>query len=324
MKSCFRLTVLVLLTLMLVIMTACGNQSKQNQTDQDNGGDQQEQHKEADQAFPVTMKDQTGKQVTLKQAPERIVSLLPSNTEIAFALGLDDQMVGVTNNDTYPKAVKDLPKVGGLKINVEKVVSLNPDLVLAQQINKPKAIKKLRQSGIKVFVVKNPTTLNGIYDSITTIGKLTGMSDQSQHVIEDMKTTISDVKQKVKKADVKKKKIWTEISASPNIYTAGQGTFMNQLIQIIGGNNVASDLQGYPKVTEEAAVKYNPDIIILTYGDQKAVQSVLNREAWQNVGAVKNERVYTINTNLVSRPGPRISKGVVELAKRVYPDAFGQ
>lgn len=325
MKSLWNNRLAIIFVLLLGMMLS-GCASEQEQTK--NGEGKSSNHKKIEetseqQAFPVTLTDASGKKVKIKKQPEKIVSLLPSNTEILFAVGAGKSVVGVTTNDNYPAAVKELPTVGGFKISVEKVLALDPDLVLAQQINKDGAIKKLRQAGVTVYVLKNPTSFAGVYHSITTVGQITGHAAKAETVIQDMKSTIADVKKRIKSYAAKTEKtVWVEISAPPNIYTTGSGTFMHEMITIIGAKNAAGSLKGYPKVSEEQAIKYNPDVIVLTYGNQKTVEKVLNREGWQSVSAIKNKNVYTLPTNLVSRPGPRLAKGVVELAKVVYPKAF--
>lgn len=281
------------------------------------------QTKKSVTSFPVTIKDATGTSVTLKKQPDRIVSLVPSNTEIAFALNVGKHVVGVSDNGDYPAKVKSITKVGGMQLNTAKIISLKPDLVLAQEINDPKAIAQLRSAGITVFVVKNPSSLNGVYQSILTIGRLTGAEKQGKAINTHMKKTFQSIADKVKSLPKNKKKsVWVEISGPPEIYTTGKGTFMNELLNIIHAKNAAGGLTGYPKVSEEQAISYNPDAIVLGYGDQKTIKQVQNRAAWKNIPALKNHQIYTIDPNLISRPGPRLAEGAKQLAKDIYPGIF--
>jgi len=274
-------------------------------------------------AFPVTVKDGLGEEVTIEAEPQKIVSLIPSNTEIAYALGLGEKIVGVSDFDNYPEDVKTKTKIGGMEFNVEKIISLKPDLVLAHASsahNSKDGLQQLKDAGITVLVVNNAASFDDVYASIELIGKATGTADKAEQVIHDMKAKLAEVKEKAKQIPADKQaSVWIEVSPPPQLYTTGKGTFMDEMLQIISAKNVAGSLEGWPMVTEEQAVAYKPDVIITTYG---GAEQVIERAAWKDVPAVKNKRVYDVNTDLVSRPGPRLVEGVEELAKAVYPDVF--
>ncbi|MED4974063.1 ABC transporter substrate-binding protein [Geobacillus kaustophilus NBRC 102445] len=282
-----------------------------------------EEPKTEQAAFPVTVKDGLGEDVTIKAEPKKIVSLIPSNTEIAYALGLGDKIVGVSDFDNYPEDVKTKTKIGGMEFNVEKIISLKPDLVLAHASsahNSRDGLKQLKDAGITVLVVNDAKSFDDVYASIELIGKATGASDKAKQVIDEMKEKLAQIQEKAKQIPADKQaNVWIEVSPPPQLYTAGKGTFMDEMLQVISAKNVAGSLEGWPMVTEEKAVAYKPDVIITTYGGAK---QVLARAAWKDVPAVKNKRVYDVNTDLVSRPGPRLVEGVEELAKAVYPDVF--
>ncbi|AMV11407.1 iron ABC transporter substrate-binding protein [Geobacillus thermoleovorans] len=282
-----------------------------------------EEPKTEQAAFPVTVKDGLGEDVTIKEEPKKIVSLIPSNTEIAYALGLGDKIVGVSDFDNYPEDVKTKTKIGGMEFNVEKIISLKPDLVLAHASsahNSRDGLKQLKDAGITVLVVNDAKSFDDVYASIELIGKATGASDKAKQVIDEMKEKLAQIQEKAKQIPADKQaNVWIEVSPPPQLYTAGKGTFMDEMLQVISAKNVAGSLEGWPMVTEEKAVAYKPDVIITTYGGAK---QVFARAAWKDVPAVKNKRVYDVNTDLVSRPGPRLVEGVEELAKAVYPDVF--
>lgn len=282
-----------------------------------------EEPKTEQAAFPVTVKDGLGEDVTIKAEPKKIVSLIPSNTEIAYALGLGDKIVGVSDFDNYPEDVKTKTKIGGMEFNVEKIISLKPDLVLAHASsahNSRDGLKQLKDAGITVLVVNDAKSFDDVYASIELIGKATGASDKAKQVIDEMKEKLAQIQEKAKQIPADKQaNVWIEVSPPPQLYTAGKGTFMDEMFQVISAKNVAGSLEGWPMVTEEKAVAYKPDVIITTYGGAK---QVFARAAWKDVPAVKNKRVYDVNTDLVSRPGPRLVEGVEELAKAVYPDVF--
>lgn len=282
-----------------------------------------EEPKTEQAAFPVTVKDGLGEDVTIKAEPKKIVSLIPSNTEIAYALGLGDKIVGVSDFDNYPEDVKTKTKIGGMEFNVEKIISLKPDLVLAHASsahNSRDGLEQLKDAGITVLVVNDAKSFDDVYASIELIGKATGASDKAKQVIDEMKEKLAQIQEKAKQIPADKQaNVWIEVSPPPQLYTAGKGTFMDEMLQVISAKNVAGSLEGWPMVTEEKAVAYKPDVIITTYGGAK---QVFARAAWKDVPAVKNKRVYDVNTDLVSRPGPRLVEGVEELAKAVYPDVF--
>lgn len=268
--------------------------------------------------YPIHLKDQAGNPITIEKQPERVVSLIPSNTEIAFALNLNKEIVGVTANDDYPAEVKNLPKVGDWQINVEKVVELKPDLVLANSANGQETIDQLKKLGLKVIVL-DAKSINDVYQSISIVAQATNRTREADQLIARMEKAKRDIYTKVASIPEEKRvKVWVEID--PTLYTAGGDTFMNELVTLAGGKNVAADLKGWPQVSAEQVVTWNPDVIISTYGGEK---EILGRKGWATVSAVKNQRVYAVDTNLTSRPGPRIIEGVEQIAAALYPDQFG-
>jgi iron complex transport system substrate-binding protein len=279
-------------------------------------------------AFPVTIKDATGKDVTIDKKPERIVSLIPSNTEAAFALGLDKEIVGVSDFDNYPKEAAQKQKIGGMEFNIEKVISLKPDLVLAHAStasNSKQGLQQLTDAGIKVVVVNDAENFDQVYDSITMIGKATGQNKQAAKVIQDMKDRLKKLQTQASKiAEKDEKTVFVEVSPAPEIYTSGKNTFIDQMLSILHAKNAASDLTGWAKITNEAIIKKNPDVIVTTYGFyvKDPVGQVVHRQGWQDVKAIKTKQVTDVNSDLVTRPGPRLVEGVEELAKAVYPDVF--
>ncbi|WP_174616000.1 ABC transporter substrate-binding protein [Virgibacillus ihumii] len=325
MKKVYLLLLLTILTLGLLV--GCGSttdDTEQTANSNDNNTEQTEDTEEA--SFPVTITDGTGEKQTIEQKPERIVSVLPSNTEIAFELGLGNKIVGVSKHDNYPKEVQDIEKVGGLELNIEKIIALKPDLVLADPSNNQKVLDQLRNAGIPVLLTGAATDFQGVYDNINLIGKATGAVSEAEDVITGMKDKLAKLKEKANaiKED-ERKTAFIEISPAPDIYTAGKNTFMAKLLEIIHADNAASEMEGWAKVNQEAIIAKTPDVIITTYGHfvDKPRKKVLSREGWENVAAVKNKQVINVHTDLVSRPGPRLVKGVEELGKAIYPDVFG-
>lgn len=264
--------------------------------------------------YPLTIKDQANNNVTITKIPERIVSLVPSNTEILFAIGAGKKVVGVTTNDDYPKEVKNLPKVGDMTINAEKVVALKPDIVFASVLNGKETIDKLKELSLTV-VVLDANSIKDVYHSIDLVGQVTNQLNQSDQLIGKMEAEKLKIFQKVAKAKKDKPvKVWLE--SDPSLYTAGKGTLLNELVSLAGGNNVAKDLQGWAQVSSEQVVKWNPDVIVSMYGDTSVIR---NRAGWNTIHAVKEKKITAIDPNIVSRPGPRIIEAMHQLAKTFYP-----
>lgn len=279
-------------------------------------------------AFPMDVKDALDNEVTIEAEPTKIVSLIPSNTEIAFALGLGDKMVGVSDFDNYPEEVNEIEKIGGMEFNVEKVVSLQPDLVLAHESSaatSQEALQQLKDAGIAVFVVSDANSIEASYKAMEQIGTITGADEKTTEVIEDMKQSFADLKEKAATiSDSDRKTVFVEVSPAPDIFTSGNNTFMQDLLTVINADNAAVEHDGWVQLDPEAIVALNPDVILTTYGDfeDNPIEGVLKRDGWGEVTAVKEEQVYDVNTDIVSRPGPRLVEGAKEIAKVVYPEVF--
>ena len=318
-------SLLFVMLLAVGVMIGCSNTTKE-----ESASNTKETKQATTQAFPVTITDGSGEKVTIEEEPKKIVSVIPSNTEIAFALGLGDKIVGVSDYDNYPAETKDIEKIGGLEMNTEKIISLKPDLVLAHASNIREggsAIDQLKEMGITVLVVNETKNFDEVYDSIEMIGKATGENETATKIVEDMQAKLKDIQEKAKAIkDEDRKKVFIEVQPAPEIYTAGKNTFMDQMLQIIHAENVAGELDGWVKVDEESMVAANPDVIITTYGFyvEDAANQVLKRSGWEDVTAIKNKQVHDVPSDLVDRTGPRLIEGVEEVAKAVYPDIFNK
>jgi iron complex transport system substrate-binding protein len=266
--------------------------------------------------YPVTLIDQSGEKVTISKEPKRIVSLIPSNTEIAYALKLDEKIVAVTTNDDYPEQVKKLPKVGDMNINIEQVLAQKPDLVLASTMNGKETIQKIRQLGIPVLVL-HAENIKGIIQSINLVAQATNRTYEADQLVANMQQklrTIAAILSSV--PDEKRLNVWMDDSS---FFTPGAGTLQNELISLAGGKNVAASQKGWVQVSSEQVIAWNPDAVLLSYGDPKEVEA---RPGWENVKAVQQKKYIKIDSNLVSRPGPRVVEGVEQIAKQLYPELF--
>jgi iron complex transport system substrate-binding protein len=318
MKKLYSLLLIALLT--IGMLAGCAGT-----TNKTPGGNQADTAKST-AAFPLTIKDALGDKVVIKQKPTKIVSLMPSNTEIAYSLGLGKEIVGVSDYDNYPKDTLKKEKIGGQQFNTEKIIGLKPNLVLAHASSASiakDALKQLRDAGIPVLVIANATNFEQVYNSIGMVGKATGTTKQADEVVKGMKDKLAVIKEKA--ASIKeKKKVYMEVAPAPDIYTTGKNTFMNEMLTAINADNVAGDQKGWIKVDQESIIQKNPDVIITTYGYyvKNPADQVLSRKGWENVSAVKNKQVIDVNSDLVDRPGPRVVEGVEALAKAVYPEVF--
>ncbi|MBN8210278.1 ABC transporter substrate-binding protein [Bacillus sp. NTK071] len=327
MKKLYSL--LVLLFLVTGIMAGCGsNQAQENNNEGNTNTEQAE--KSEDSAFPVTITDALDQDVTIENDPEKIVSLIPSNTEILFALGAGEEVVGVTDFDNYPEETADIEKIGGMEFNIEKIISLKPDLVLAHAASAASAeagLQQLRDAGITVLVVNDDTSFEEVYKSMEMIGKATGETEAAETTIADMKKRLEEIQSKAETiSEDEQKDVFVEVSPAPEIYSPGKNTFMDDMLTLINAKNVTHDQEGWNQIDSEAIIEANPDVIITTYGyySEKPVEQVLSRDGWQDVTAVKDEQVVDVHSDLVTRSGPRLVEGVEELAKAVYPDVFAK
>lgn len=309
--------------LLIGIMSGCGTDSK---TAEKGSKDSNKTEQKEEALFPVTIKDALEQEVVIEKEPERIVSLIPSNTEVAYQLDLGEKVVGVSDYDTYPEEATKKEKVGGTEINIEKIISLKPNLVLAHAStahNSNAGLQQLKDAGISVLVVNDAQSFEQVYTSIEMIGKATGERDKAAELIQSMKDKVADIKDKA--ASVKEKKtVYIEVSPAPDIYTTGKNTFMDEMLSVINAENVAGDLDGWAKVDQEAIIQKNPEVIITTYGyyEKDSVAKILERKGWQDISALKNKQIFDVNPDIVTRSGPRLAEGVEELAKAIYPDIF--
>ncbi|MBT2696319.1 ABC transporter substrate-binding protein [Bacillus sp. ISL-40] len=320
MKKLYSLLLVVLLT--VGVLAGCAE--KKDEVNEENKTSVEK--KTAEITYPVTLTDAAKTKVIIEKKPEKIVSLIPSNTEIAFALGLDKEVVGVSDFDNYPEAATKKEKIGGQEINLEKIISLKPDLVLAHASsahNSEAGLQQLKDAGITVLVVNDAQNFDQVYDSIDMIGKATGETAKADEMIKGMKDKLAEIKAKA--GEIKeKKKVLVEVSPAPEIYTPGKNTFMDQMLNIINAENIANDQEGWIKIDQEAMIKRNPDVILTTYGYyvKNPAEQVLTRKGWETVNAVKNKHVVDVDSDRVTRSGPRIVEGVEDLAKAVYPEIF--
>ena len=274
--------------------------------------------------FPLTVTDSLGRKVAVDQLPERVVSLAPSLTEILFAVGAGDQVVGVTEYCNYPPEAATRQKIGGFtgeSMSVERIVALRPDLVLAAGAIHETVVGALENVNIPVISI-DPANLNGVYESMELLGRLTGHEEGAAQAVAEMKGSIADVVAKVETIpEAERVTVFWEVWDEP-LMTAGPGTFPGQMIDLAGGINIFADVSDdWPTVSSEEVLKRNPAVIMGpdSHKDKLTPEVVAQRPGWGHIAAVRDERVHLIDGDIVSRPGPRLAEAAVALAQALYP-----
>lgn len=281
----------------------------------------------ASTAYPMTVKDAVDNEVTLEKEPANIVSMMPSNTEILFALGLSEEIIGVSDYDDYPAEAQEKEKIGGEEFNVEAIIALGPDIVFGHESAfgiGEEGYQQIENAGIPVFVVKNAGNFEETYETIQTMGELTGEVEEAEKIIADMKEKVADILAKVKDVE-KERTVFVETSPAPEIYTPGKGTFVQEMLEMIGAKNIAGDQEGWFAMDAEEIVNRNPDTIIVMYDYiETAVEDVYARDGFDTITAITGEKVIQVDENLTSRTGPRLAEGLEAFAKAIYPEVFSE
>lgn len=278
--------------------------------------------------FPLTVTDDLGRIVTIEKLPKRIVSLAPSNTEILFALGLEDEIVGTTDYCDYPEAAKSKPRVAGyVNPDLEKMVSQQPDLIIAEAIHENTVLPALEKLDLTV-IVTSATSLDVVMDDIKLIGEITGKSRAAAKLVDDLTERIQAVATKTAGLSPEQRtRVLYAIWYDP-IWTMGSGTFVDDLICNAGGSNIFSkDFEKSHVVSLETIITKNPQVIIVsgmgTTGDL-IYNNIMKESRLGGVDAMRDDRIYKISdANFIERPGPRIVDGLEEVAKFIHPEIFG-
>ena len=285
---------------------------------------QEEEPAEPETAEPaVTLTDMAGREITLDEPATRIVALTPSDCEILYAIGAGDLLVGRGKYCDYPAEVLDIPAVeSGSDTNIEQIVELQPQvLIMSTMAQTDEQVQQLEAAGIHV-VVSDAQDIDGVYTAINMIGELVGKQDEAASVVESMQKTFDEVKAN---AGDGTKTIYFEVSPLEyGLWTAGTGTFMDEIANMMGLKNCFADVEGWAAISEEQVLERNPDYILtisMYYGEGPTPEEeIASRAGWENVTAVKNGKILNLQNNELSRPAPRLAEG----AKALYDFVYGE
>ncbi len=270
-----------------------------------------------------TAEDQLGRQIRMPDDPQRIVALAPSITEIIFALGRQGRLKGITQYSNYPAEAAGLPKVGSyVRLDLERIVALNPDLCIAIKDGNPKGtIDRLQSLDIPVFAV-NPRNLDTMMQTIQSIGGILNASAKAQTVVQDMQSRIQRVEALVSRID-HRPRVFIQIGISP-IISAGTNTFIHELIVRAGGINVASGKKAYPHFSREQVLALAPDVLIITSMSRSRAfeKAKTDWDRLTHMPAVRHHRIYTVDSDVFDRPSPRLVEALEILTRLLHPELF--
>ena len=265
----------------------------------------------------VETTDMMGREIKLTAPATRVVALSAADCEILYAIGAGDLLVGRGEFCDYPAEVQAAPAVqSGMETNIEQIIALAPQvLFMSAMAQTEDQVKQLEAAGIQC-VVSDAKDINGVYQAITLIGAVTGRDAEAMAVVDKMESTLSELS--VHASELAGKSVYFEVSPLQyGLWTAGKGTFMDEIATMLGLRNVFADASGWAEISEEQVIKANPDIIVtiaMYFGEgQTPVDEILSRAGWQDITAVKNGDILNLQNNELSRPGPRIADGAVAL-----------
>ena len=294
----------VLLCLVMLFTVACNNGTKEE-----------------------TVTDREGNEVTIPTNIEKIVSTAPSNTEILTALGMGDKIVCM---DTYSEGIEgvkeDVVKMDFTAPDAEEIIGLEPDIIIASGYNKAGSsddpFKSLSDAGIPVVYIPSSESIEGIYKDIEFVASVVNQEDKGKEIIDGMKSDIEKITA-IGKTIKDKKKVYFEIGPAPTLYSVGNSTFINEMIEIVGAENIFAKENSWISPSEESVIDANPDVILTTVNYvENPTEEIKSREGWEHINAIKNNQVYSIDSNSASRPTQNIIKALKEIAKAVYPDQY--
>jgi iron complex transport system substrate-binding protein len=276
------------------------------------------------QSAGVSVTDMTGRAITLDAPAKRVVALAPADCEILYAIGAGETLVGRGEYCDYPAEVSDVPCVqSGAETNIEQIISLKPQVVLMSTMAQTEEqVASLEAAGIKV-VVSNAQNIAGVYTAIEMIGKITGKDAEAASVIDNMKNTFAQISAKA--TGKGEKTVYFEVSPLEyGLWTAGSGTFMDELATMLGLTNSFADVQGWGAISQEQVIERDPDYIVtitMYFGEGPTPEEeIMGRAGWQDMKAIRNGAILNADSNEISRPGPRLADAIQTLYDFFYKD----
>lgn len=310
----FTLTMMTLGLVATLGLAGCGKQEKKATTSSE----------KTEVTLPT--KDRSGKEITLPKEANKIISLVPSTTEVIEDLGKTDQLIAVdTQSSTMMTDLKKLPQMDMMAVDAEKLIALKPQIVYVNDINlasSESVWKQVEDAGITVVNIPTSTSIKAIKEDVQFIADSLSEHEKGEKLIKTMDQEIDEVA-KIGKTIKKPKTVLFEVAALPDIYSFGNGTFLNEMIETIGAKNVLANEKGWLPVTEEAAIAAKPEVILTNVNYMKdPAKEILARKNWENVPAVQNKEVFEIDNMSSSLPNNHITKALKQMAKAVYPEEY--
>ena len=317
MKHNKRLAAILAVLLLLTTLVACAPADFVVPEDTEATGAVQEVVEAPAAATGIETVDMMGREIKLQEPATRVVALSAADCEILYAIGAGDLLVGRGEYCDYPAQVLDVPAVqSGMETNIEQIIALAPQVLLMSAMAQTEdQVDQLEAAGIQV-VVSDAKDINGVYTAITLIGAITGRDAEAMSVVEAMEATLSGLS--VRAGELAGKSIYFEVSPLQyGLWTAGNGTFMDEIAAMLGLTNIFASATGWVEVSEEQVIQANPDIIVtiaMYFGEgMTPAEEILSRAGWQEITAVKNGDILNLPNNELSRPAPRIADGAQAL-----------
>lgn len=309
-------------------VTACGANVDDTANVEDTVEESTVSESSLETEYPLTIEDASGTEIIIEEEPKQIVSTSPSETEILFALGLEDRIVGVSDYADYPEAALEKERVGGVvDPNAEAIIALEPDLVVGGISMSDDVADKLRNLDLPIYR-NDGKTLEEILNNILKIGQLVNAQEPAEELVAQMQADIDEVEATVANiSEEDKKKVYLEFTPG---WTVGSGEFLDELLTMAGGINVASELEGWSEINEEKIIEADPEVIIYAKDmidfdtEQPLAELIQERSGWEEITAIKEDRLIGIDENTVSRIGPRVTDALKQFAKAIYPELYSE
>ncbi len=320
----YRKLNVLLATLLLsaLVLAGCGQGAQDDPANGETEGGETGGETTEVAAFPVTVEDSLGRSVEIGEEPAQIGSMAPSITETVFAVGAGDRVAGVSTADDYPPEVENIEQIGDYQqVNAEKVASLGIDvLFLSFDTTTEEQAQDLEEKTGAEVVVINPASVEEAIDSVGLVGEAVGEPERAQVVEERLRAELDQLRSEVE--GLPEPTVFYEVGYDP-LFTVGPGSFVQDVIELAGGQNVAADAdQPYPQYPVERLLQQDPELYVAGASSGVTVEDIVNRSSYASLDAVQQGNVFVINDDLVNRPGPRIVEGVREMAETLHPEAF--